>query len=686
MTNNYRIKKLSTKLATIIMIISFSGIATLSYISYYQAREIFLDNSKKSLQNNLNKYTSYINDSIKALKYNITMLAFNSSIHGLLRAYNDKYKYDEKTNKTFDQFSKEVKSLFSLMIRQNPSYFQIRVLDYDSAKELIKIEKRGGRIVSIPTEKLQDKSSSEYIQAIKNKRRKSQIYLSEINLNKEYHTIELPLKPTIRILEPISLKNGKKGIIIINANIKKLFGFQDILHDDKQNTYIVNSKGYYILNTKEPFKEFGEELGGDYKIYDSFYYIKSFLDSSKRNSIFIEKHTLLIAGKKINLSQKNQITVIKTSEGTLFDEKSNQYILKLILSIIIIVFIITLATLITVKKFTSPISRLIEVAKKLAKTKGEENIDIKIESNDEIGELAKSLKIMLGTILESKQELNEFANKLELEVKEKTKELQLLNTDLQHKVDKQVDEARKKEEILVQQSKMAAMGEMIGAIAHQWRQPLNSLGLNIQLLVDMAEDKDCEVEKIEKFVEKNMQTIEFMSKTIDNFRNFFRKDKKKALFDVKDAVNETVFIQKDRLTNHNIALNLYLISCEVYGYKNEFMQVILNIISNANDAIMEKRKEIPDFEGIIDIENEIVDDEVIISIKNNGNHIPQESFDRILEPYFTTKEEGQGTGIGLYMSKQIIENMGGRIEYENVDGLESGVVFKIILRIADENS
>ncbi len=686
MNNKYKIKKLSTKLAMVIMIISFFGIAILSYISYYQAKEIFLENSKKSLQDNLNKYTGYIESKIKALRYNITMLAFNSSIHGLLRAYYDPYKYDKKTNKTFSQFDNEVESLFKLMIKQNPSYFQIRVLDYKNAQELIKVVKRNKKIFLISKKRLQNKSGSKYIQGIKENNRKNHIYISKINLNREYHSIDIPITPTIRILKPISLQNNKKGIIIINANIKKLFEFQNLANNKKQNTYIVNDKGYYILNTKEPFKEFGDELGGGYNIFNKFSNMKAFLKNRKKNLLLIRKNDFLMVAKKINLSRNNYITVIKTAHGTLFDNKSHQYILKLIFSIVIIVLIIALAVLLVVKRFTSPIFRLIEVAKKLAKTKGEEEISIKIESNDEIGELASSLKIMLDTILESKKELSKFANKLELEVQDKTKELQLLNINLQKQVDKQVDEARKKEEMMVQQSKMAAMGEMIGAIAHQWRQPLNSLGLNIQLLIDMSEDNDCGIEKIEKFVEKNMKTINFMSKTIDNFRNFFRKDKKKTLFDIKDAVSETAFMQKDRLANHNIVLNLYLIPCEVYGYKNEFMQVILNIISNANDAIIEKQKKLIDFEGIIDIENEITDNMVVISIKNNGDHIPKENFGRILEPYFTTKEEGKGTGIGLYMSKQIIENMNGKIEYENINDMEGGLVFRIILKVSNENS
>jgi phosphoglycerate-specific signal transduction histidine kinase len=149
--------------------------------------------------------------------------------------------------------------------------------------------------------------------------------------------------------------------------------------------------------------------------------------------------------------------------------------------------------------------------------------------------------------------IEEFATRLEVEVDNKTKELKELNRSLQRKIDEKLVEIRKKDQAMLQQNKMVAMGEMIGAIAHQWRQPLNSLGINIQSLIDMVEDDGCDMENIEKFIDKNMDTIQFMNRTIDDFRNFFREDKEKQIFDVKDAINSTISLQSEQL-KHIISL------------------------------------------------------------------------------------------------------------------------------------
>jgi len=179
-----------------------------------------------------------------------------------------------------------------------------------------------------------------------------------------------------------------------------------------------------------------------------------------------------------------------------------------------------------------------------------------------------------------------------------------------------------------------------------------------------------------------MQTIQFMSNTIDDFRSFFRKDKEKVEFDIKEAIEKTLNLQKAQLKNHNIEVLAELKPIKIKGYKNEFMQVILNIISNAKDAIEEKRKKIGNFQGKIKIKTRKNNDKIFIEIEDNGGGIPKEIKERIFEPYFTTKEEGKGTGMGLYMVKEIIERMNGKIEVENTS---EGAKFIITLKDTSEN-
>ncbi|KJR41625.1 PAS sensor protein [Candidatus Magnetoovum chiemensis] len=265
-------------------------------------------------------------------------------------------------------------------------------------------------------------------------------------------------------------------------------------------------------------------------------------------------------------------------------------------------------------------------------------------------------------------------------------ELRELNMNLEKKVKQEIEKRRQKEQLLLQQSKMAAMGEMIGAIAHQWRQPLNSLAIIVQDIEDAYEYGELNKEYLSDTVVKSMNQIKFMSKTIDDFRNFFIPSKEKSLFNVKDAIENVISIVNPQLKNNDIAIN---IQCDdinedlliVSGFPNEFKQVIINLINNAKDAILDKttKVHIKNYYGRITIKILIEHDNVVINVIDNAGGIGENIIERIFEPYFTTKEESKGTGIGLYMSKTIVEkNMGGKLFVENI---KNGASFYIKLPI-----
>ena len=167
-----------------------------------------------------------------------------------------------------------------------------------------------------------------------------------------------------------------------------------------------------------------------------------------------------------------------------------------------------------------------------------------------------------------------------------------------------------------------------------------------------------------------------MSGTIDDFRNFLKEDKEKTVFDVKQAIESTVELQREQLIDYNVNIKMNLKPYNAYGYISEFMQVVLNIIANARDAINEKQAEDSNFKGNIEISNEIDNDKIIIMIKDNGGGIPPEILHKIYEPYFTTKDNG--TGIGLYMSSEIMRNMNGGLDVINED---DGAKFMIKLEL-----
>jgi len=662
---------ISIKIAILVMIVSLFGIAIISYFSYSQAKEIFISHTAEIIAKNVDRYKDDIKNNIERLKYNIKILTYNPSTKGFFRAYLDEYRYDEKTNRTFSDYKQDIITIMSLMMNQNSSYYQIRVIDRNG-NEIIKLVKEGRKIEQVKEEFLQNKQHRKYfIEAMK---ADNDVYVSNINLNKEFNKLEFPLRPTVRIAKAIYVNGKKVGIIVINANIKQLFNFKSLKTKDI-STFITNQTGYYLLNYQNPVKEFGFEFGRDFRIYYDFEKLKPFYFSNEKSFSYID-NKYIIEARKVDIAKNKRLVIIKIANIDIFKKKSHTYLYNLVLFIIIVSIGIALITTISVKKLTKPIEELTILAKKIATAKGDYSYKIDVNTNDEIGELAKAFKIMLDSLERSKKDLKQFANNLEKEVDKKTKELQKINKNLQEIVEEKVKEVRDRDKILLQQSKMAAMGEMIGAIAHQWRQPLNSLALNIQLLEDLAEENQLTPKKMEEFVDKNMQTIQFMSQTIDDFRNFFRKDKEVTEFDLKESIEKTINLQRAQLQDHNISLETHLQPVKIKGYKNEFMQVILNLISNAKDAIIERRKIVGDFKGKVVVTDEIDKDKIVIRIKDNGGGIPEEVKERIFEPYFTTKEEGKGTGIGLYMVKEIVERMGGKVEVRNVDdGAEFIITF-----------
>lgn len=260
------------------------------------------------------------------------------------------------------------------------------------------------------------------------------------------------------------------------------------------------------------------------------------------------------------------------------------------------------------------------------------------------------------------------------ELKEYSDQLQELNLNLERMVNEAVEDIRKKDQLIIHQSRLAAMGEMIGNIAHQWRQPLNSLSLLIQNIKDAYDYNELSKEFMEKMEKQALKLIEHMSHTIDDFRNFFKPDKQKVKFSIKESINRVLDIVSATFDNHRISI-YFDIKEDIFieGYPNEFGQVILNLLTNAKDLFIEKKIKNPYVKINVYKENK----SVIIEVLDNGGGFTDTVLKNLFQPYFTTKEHG--TGIGLYMSKYIIEkNMNGKMKAFNRD---EGACFQIIFEI-----
>ncbi len=327
------------------------------------------------------------------------------------------------------------------------------------------------------------------------------------------------------------------------------------------------------------------------------------------------------------------------------------------------------------KYISDPILLFRKTAKMVAS--GDLKIRINIQREDEIGEFAKDFNDMINKLFLSNQRLkhsheileeNVRERTMELEItnhrlKQKSKELELLNKNLDKTIKYEIEKRRAQEQILIQQSRQAAMGEMIGNIAHQWRQPLNALGLVLQNIYFSYKMDELDEEFLKRSIDKGNKLTKMMSKTIDDFRNFFKPNKEKESFKVSKVINDTIELIEASYANNNISLSKELDeAAEIYGYPSEFSQVILNILSNAKDALIENNIQHPK----VYIKSFVKSDKVFIEIEDNAGGIKENIINKIFDPYFTTKDEGKGTGIGLYMSKMIVEtNMNGKINIKN---------------------
>jgi len=227
------------------------------------------------------------------------------------------------------------------------------------------------------------------------------------------------------------------------------------------------------------------------------------------------------------------------------------------------------------------------------------------------------------------------------------------------------------QQMLIQQSRLAAMGEMIGNIAHQWRQPLNALVLVHSNIKDDFAYGELNKENLDKSLHDAERLIEKMSCTIEDFRNFFKPNKKPKPFSLDKSIRETLKLVHASFLANNIEIVLHGDEAiEAHGYANEFSQVLLNALSNAKDALLEREIS----PGKIDISLGQDETRVWVIIRDNAGGVPEDVLPKIFDPYFTTKEKG--TGIGLYMSRMIMGHMEGAIEARNSgDGAE----FKLTL-------
>lgn len=330
----------------------------------------------------------------------------------------------------------------------------------------------------------------------------------------------------------------------------------------------------------------------------------------------------------------------------------------------------------------------------------DEKIKIELDNKDELGQMAHIINKNVEIVRESLKSDIKLIEEATLVVKSlkkggldkrltqptRTDELNKLKfvmndvlDQLEDRIVAEIQERTKQEQLLIQQSKLASMGNMIGNIAHQWRQPLSELNAVLMNMEVKREHGDLNDEVFQSSIEECDALLEHMSKTISDFQNFFKPSKEQSYFSLQEACKNAAFIIESSLKYNNIKFAMDIDKdISVLGYPREFAQAILNLLSNAKDVLTERRVQDPK----IDLNLLKGNRYALIKIQDNGGGIEPSMIDRIFEPYFTTKHAKRGTGIGLYMSKIIIEeNMHGIIKVENIS---QGACFTIKLGLRQD--
>lgn len=617
---------------------------------------------------------------------------------------------------------KELINLFEVIANNHSSFMQLRYID-ETGKEIVRIDRlhQGDKSFVITDDKLQNKANRYYFSDSKNKSF-GKVWFSAIDLNIENKKVEIPYKPTLRAILPIDKNNQFGGILIINYFMKDfLEKFVDMpLYD----TILLNGDGYPLIHFDKN-KNWGFYNKNKYNISNEY--------KTKYQNIISQKvfQTDSFVSRQFDTQIADGLIMILQLKKEYLQREVDKHNLQYLV-VFIIVLVVAFVAIYFVAKIVQKLVHKLSLSEKLNKKLKELNtqlntilntskdgialvdIDMKfLFFNKSYCEMTKYTYEELQTkscfSMTQKEDVSKvesmlkkllkkgYINNFEKRCINKNGEEFIVLSSLVLMPDKQriliitkdITQLKKQElklktqdEILIQQSKMAAMGEMLENIAHQWRQPLSVIttsatGLKVQKEYQLLTD-----DMLNQGLESIVSYAEYLSNTIEDFRSFFKKDKKKQYFKIYEVIDKTLFLVASKFKNRNIEVVIEKTDLEISGYKNEFLQVIMNILNNARDAL----ENLPlDTRRIILIDILHINNKAIITISDNAGGIPEDIIDKVFEQHFTTKEDDNGTGIGLYMSKEIIEkHMEGQLEVENKDleykGQKStGASFSIIL-------
>ncbi len=460
-------------------------------------------------------------------------------------------------------------------------------------------------------------------------------------------TVENFIKSTLNMKLPygssalLANKNGQ--IIAMHESIEKVLNIKEL----KSHKYDSAIK----QNTFKP-QEFNLLKNKDSKIAATFEKIFK----SKEKSATIEKSNDRYFVTAANIKETGWKLIVFTSESKIIEEISGLKKLTnniglaalALMSVFYVIFFVVLyrRSISIAENITKPIDELVKMVKQISAR------SYKSSSHDKYG--IDEIDALVANIDKMSTELN------------------TLYASMKERIDKEVAENREKDMILLKQAKNVALSELISNIAHQWRQPLNIIAIsiqNIKLLDDLGE---LSKEELDKLTSDAIASAAYLSKTIDNLRDVFLQDSKRDSFKVGEAILRSLEFIEKAMSHQQIKVSINKeIDFSVTGDINSFIQAILAILTNAKEAFERYKNKI---NKQITISTYAKDKKFILEIKDNAGGFKEEIRDKIFEPYFTTKFKSQGVGLGLYISKKAIEDMGGSIEIQNSENGASVII------------
>ena len=501
-----------------------------------------------------------------------------------------------------------VHSLFKTIMQANTNYMQLRYIDKDG-QEIIRLDRKEiGDKPILVKQEFLQDKSSRYYYEACCRVSKDEVWFSEIDLNVEHNQIEKPIKPVLRVAHQIHIGSSFKGFIILNIFMKPYL--KSLTESSVFDVYLVDKNGYFLIH-KDHSKDWAEYLGNSHNILDEFNIDKTSITSSKK--IFNEENRYFI--QPIMYKNYDNYRLIYFENATKV-AKTKALVKKRVL------FTILYAILIAIPFAyisSSPAKKIYQAL---------------YAKSNEVTELAKNLE---------------------------------------KRVEEEIEKNRTKDRILENQAKLAALGEMIGNIAHQWRHPITRVSLILQNMKTFKSLGKLSDAQFDKYINNTLEQMDYMSQTIDDFKNFYKADKEISNFSVKQSIKDTYKIIGASIKHEGINIITDVQNdFSMKGYKNQFSQVILNIMHNAREALEEKFIKSPYIKITLTSRNNTN----LVTIEDNAGGIENDKLDKVFDAYFTTKPKS-GTGIGLYMSKMIIvENFGGTLHVKNTP---EGALFTIEL-------